>query len=297
MNNIITETNFEDLKLYHRGKVRDVYDLGNAFLIVATDRISAFDVVFNEGIPDKGKILTQISKYWFELTKNIIENHIISFEVEEYPTECLKYKNILFGRSMLVKKTKPILIEAVIRGYLSGSGWNEYKNSNSVCGVKLENGLLDSSKLSEPIFTPATKEAAGKHDENISFERMKEIVGIETSEFVKHKGIEIYNLAYKHALENGIIIADTKMEFGFYENKIILIDELLTPDSSRFWPMDEYQSGRTQKSLDKQFVREYLISINFNKKPPAPKLPQIVIENTSKIYHKAYKLITGRDLN
>lgn len=296
MNNIITETTFDNLKLIHRGKVRDLYDLDSSYLIVATDRISAFDVVFNEGIPDKGKILTQISKFWFDYTKDIISNHIFSFDVENYPIECLKHKDILKDRSMLVKKTKPILIEAVVRGYLSGSGWNEYKNNNSVCGINLEKGLVESSKLKVPIFTPATKEEVGKHDENISFEKMIDKIGIQNSNFIKNKSIEIYNKAFEHANKCGIIIADTKMEFGIYNDEIILIDELLTPDSSRFWSMKNYNPGNSQKSFDKQFVRDYLLSINFDKKPPAPKLPNFVIENTSLLYYEAFRLLTGKSL-
>jgi phosphoribosylaminoimidazole-succinocarboxamide synthase len=294
---IITHTNYTGLKLKSRGKVRDIYDFGESLLIVATDRISAFDVVMNEGIPFKGKVLTQISDFWFEQTKDIIPNHVISSIVYDFPSECKPYWNELGDRSMFVKKTKPLPVECIVRGYLSGSGWEEYKNNKSVCGIQLPNGLVESSKLSEPIFAPATKEEVGKHDENITFEQASNMIGKELAERVRDTAIKIYLRGTKIAEDKGIIIADTKMEFGLDENgELILIDELLTPDSSRFWPRDKYQLGQGQESYDKQFVRNYLLSINFNKKPPAPKLPDEVIFKTSALYLEALKLLSGRTL-
>jgi phosphoribosylaminoimidazole-succinocarboxamide synthase len=294
---VLTQTNYSNLKLISRGKVRDIYDFGESLLIVATDRISAFDVVMIEGIPYKGKVLTQISDFWFEQTKDIIPNHLISSIVYDYPSECKPHWNSLSDRSMLVKKTKTLPVECIVRGYLSGSGWNEYKKNSSVCGVALPDGLVESSQLSEPIFTPTTKEDVGKHDENISFEQMVNIVGKELAFKIRDISINIYKRGAEIAEKKGIIIADTKMEFGLNENgELILIDELLTPDSSRFWPKDKYQAGRGQESFDKQFVRDYLLSINFNKKPPAPKLPEDVILKTSAIYLEALKRLSGRTL-
>jgi len=294
---VITQTNLSGLKLINRGKVRDIYDFGESLLIVATDRISAFDVVMNEGIPYKGKVLTQISDFWFDQTKDIVQNHIISSIVYDFPLECKPYWAVLGDRSMFVKKTKPLPVECIVRGYLSGSGWNEYKKSKIVCGIQLPDGLVESSKLPAPIFTPTTKEEIGKHDENISFEQMCSIIGRELANKVRDISIKIYQRGSQLAEKKGIIIADTKMEFGVNENgEPILIDELLTPDSSRFWPKDKYQPGRGQESFDKQFVRDYLLSINFNKKPPAPKLPDDVILKTSALYLEALKQLSGRTL-
>jgi len=294
---VITQTNFPGLKLKNRGKVRDIYDFGEALLIVATDRISAFDVVMNEGIPYKGKVLTQISDFWFEQTKDIIPNHLIASIVYDFPSECKPYWDSLGDRSMFVKKTKPLSVECIVRGYLSGSGWNEYQKSKSVCGVKLPDGLVDSSKLPEPIFTPSTKEEIGRHDENISFEQAANIIGQELAEKVRDTSIRLYKRSAEIAESKGIIIADTKMEFGLNENgELILIDELLTPDSSRFWPKDKYQAGRAQVSFDKQFVRDYLLSIDFNKKPPPPNLPIDVVLKTSALYLEALKKLSGRTL-
>jgi phosphoribosylaminoimidazole-succinocarboxamide synthase len=294
---VITQTNLPGLKLINRGKVRDIYDFADALLIVATDRISAFDVVMNEGIPYKGKVLTQISDFWFEQTKDIVPNHIISSIVYDFPLECKPYWTVLGDRSMFVKKTKPLPVECIVRGYLSGSGWNEYKKSKSVCGIQLPDGLVESSKLPAPIFTPTTKEDIGKHDENISFEQMCSIIGRELANKVRDISIKIYQRGAQLAEKKGIIIADTKMEFGVNENgEPILIDELLTPDSSRFWPKEKYQPGRGQESFDKQFVRDYLLSINFNKKPPAPKLPDDVVLKTSALYLEALKQLSGRTL-
>jgi phosphoribosylaminoimidazole-succinocarboxamide synthase len=297
MEPVITKTNFSGLKLINRGKVRDIYDFGDSLLIVATDRISAFDVVMNEGVPYKGKVLTQISDFWFGETKDIIQNHVISSIIYDFPSECKPYWDSLRDRSMLVKKTKPLPVECIVRGYLSGSGWNEYKKSKNVCGIQLPDGLLESSKLPEPIFTPTTKEEVGKHDENISFEQMIEKIGKELAIQMRNASLDVYKRGAELAKEKGIIIADTKMEFGLNENnELVLIDELLTPDSSRFWPKDNYQSGRGQNSYDKQFVRDYLLSINFNKKPPAPKLPEEIILKTSALYLEALKKLSGRTL-
>ncbi len=286
---ILFETNFKDLNLRGRGKVRDIYDFGDRLLIVATDRISAFDVVMKDPIPDKGRILTQISKFWFDFTKEIVSNHLISTDVEEFPNECQKYRESLIGRSMLVVKADPLPVECVVRGYLSGSGWEEYKKTGKICGISLPEGLLESSKLEQPIFTPATKAEIGKHDENITFDEMERIVGKGIAEKLKSLSIAIYEKARDYAEKRGIIIADTKMEFGLSHGEIILIDELLTPDSSRFWPKDEYKPGGPQKSFDKQYLRDYLISINWNKTPPPPELPQEVIEKTREKYLEAYQ--------
>jgi phosphoribosylaminoimidazole-succinocarboxamide synthase len=297
LESVITQTNLQGLKLINRGKVRDIYDFGESLLIVATDRISAFDVVMNEGIPYKGKVLTQISDFWFEQTKDIIPNHIISSIVYDFPSECKPYWDVLRDRSIFVEKTKPLPVECIVRGYLSGSGWVEYKKNTIVCGIQLPDGLVESSKLPAPIFTPTTKEEVGKHDENISFEQICSIIGRELANKVRDFAIKIYKRGTQLAEEKGIIIADTKMEFGLDENEdLILIDELLTPDSSRFWPKDKYQSGRGQESFDKQYVRDYLLSINFNKKPPAPKLPDDVILRTSALYLEALKQLSGRTL-
>jgi phosphoribosylaminoimidazole-succinocarboxamide synthase len=292
-NKVITTTNFQTLKLFKRGKVRDVYEVGNYFLIISTDRLSAFDVIMNEGIPSKGAVLNKISNFWFDHTKELIENHIVSVNVSEYPHECLQYENILVDRSMLVKKAELIPLECIVRGYITGSGWNDYKKTGSICGIKLPVGLVESEKLPEPIFTPSTKADIGLHDENITETEAISLLGEETFKKVKEAAINIYLKASEYALSKGLIIADTKMEFGYYNGKIILIDELLTPDSSRFWPLDKYEKGHSQESFDKQYVRDFLLSINFNKKPPAPALPQDVIMNTSKKYKEALFKLTG----
>lgn len=293
---IITQTNFTDLKLRNRGKVRDIYEFDEHLLIVATDRISAFDVIMNEGIPFKGKVLNQISLYWFQLVNNIVKNHIVATDVNDFPEVCHQYKNELQGRSVLVKKAKPFPVECIVRGYLSGSGWNEYQKSKSVCSIPLKDGLQESSKLSETLFTPSTKADIGAHDENISFETMVNLVGISNAEALKKLSISVYEKAANEALLKGIIIADTKMEFGEINGEIIIIDELLTPDSSRFWPKDNYIVGQSQNSYDKQFVRDYLLSIKFNKQPPPPELPAQIIEKTSNLYCEALKKLTGKDV-
>lgn len=294
---VILETNFDGLKLLKRGKVRDIYDLGENLLIVATDRISAFDVVMNEGIPFKGIVLTKLSEFWFGFTNEIIDNHLITTDVDKFPEECQPYRDILKNRTMLVKKTEAIPVECVVRGYLSGSGWEEYRRTKSVCGVKLPDGLLESDRLPYPIFTPATKEELGKHDINITESEAKKIAGEKEIEFIKNKSIEIYKSCFDYAFTRGIIIADTKMEFGKLKDKIILIDELLTPDSSRFWQIEKYKRGQAQESLDKQFLRDYLIKINFNRQPPPPELPEEIIKKTSEKYLEIYEYITGKKLN
>jgi len=294
---VVTQTNFSGLKLVNRGKVRDIYDFGDALLIVASDRLSAYDVIMGEGIPFKGKVLTQISDYWFEQMKDVIPNHLISTIAYDFPSVCKPYWGDLEQRSMYVKKTKPLAIECVVRGYLSGSGWKEYKEHQSVCGITLPAGLMESDRLPEPIFTPATKEDVGKHDENIDFARAASIVGKDIAERVRDVSIEIYSRAAAIAEQKGIIIADTKMEFGVDDKgELILIDELLTPDSSRFWPKDKYEPGKGQESFDKQFVRDYLDSIGFNRKPPAPRLPEDVIFKTSSLYLEALKRLSGKTL-
>lgn len=294
-NAVVTTTKFLELPAPKRGKVRDIYDLGNKLLIVATDRISAFDVVLPNGISKKGKVLTQISKFWFNKTRDIIPNHLISTDVDDYPEVFWNYRDILQERSMLVKKARPLPVECIVRGYISGSGWKEYQRSNSICGIKLPLGLVESSKLERPIFTPSTKAEEGKHDENIPFDKVVEILGEELAERIRRISISIYNRAMEVAEEKGIIIADTKFEFGIDEDtgELILIDELLTPDSSRFWPKDEYQPGRPQRSFDKQFVRDYLISVGWDQKPPAPSLPPDVIEKTTEKYIEALRRLTG----
>lgn len=291
----IYETNFPKLKFLKRGKVRDIYDLGEHLLIVATDRLSAFDVIMPQPIPFKGKVLTQISNYWFKKMEDVLPHHLVHTDVEQFPRECMEYAEQLRGRSIVVKKTKPLAIECVARGYISGSGWIEYQQNSSVCGIKLPGGLLESSKLSVPIFTPATKAEVG-HDENIDFERAASIVGSDIAEKVRKFTLAIYERGAEIAAKKGIIIADTKMEFGMRDGQLVLIDELLTPDSSRFWPASKYTPGLAQESFDKQYVRDYLLSIKFNKLPPGPKLPEHVINKTSELYREALKNITGHDV-
>jgi phosphoribosylaminoimidazole-succinocarboxamide synthase len=293
---VISQTEFKSLTLKGRGKVRDIYDLGDRLLIVATDRMSAFDVVMPNPIPDKGRILTQLSKFWFVLTREIISNHVISTKVEEYPQECRAYQEDLRGRSMLVVKTEVLLVECVVRGYLAGSGWEEYQKTGEICGISLTKGLVESSKLEEPIFTPSTKAEQGLHDENISFKKMEEIVGKDLAQRLRAVTVAVYQKARDFAEPRGILIADTKMEFGIKDGKLILIDELLTPDSSRFWPKDGYRPGGPQKSFDKQFLRDYLLSIKWNKTPPAPQLPEEIIQKTREKYLEAYERLVGKPL-
>lgn len=294
---VITQTDFAGLGVPRRGKVRDVYDLGGSLLIVATDRLSAFDVIMPQGIPFKGKVLTKISEFWFEQTDTIIPNHLTSTIVYDFPSSCKPYWDQLSDRSMWVKRTRPLPVECVVRGYLSGSGWNDYRNTGSVCGVALPKGLVESAKFAEPIFTPATKEEVGSHDQNISFEKMASVVGKEIAEKVRDYSLAIYKRASEIAEAKGIIIADTKMEFGIDDSgNLILIDELLTPDSSRFWPQDRYEPGKAQPSFDKQYVRDYLLSMNFNKKPPGPALPEEVIYKTSALYLEALRILSGKTI-
>jgi len=292
---VLLSTDFKDLKFYKRGKVRDVYDLGDELLIVSTDRISCFDVVLSSGIPYKGKVLTGLSLFWFDLIAPIIAHHLITADINKFSEEVKKYKPQLLGRSMLVRKTKPLAVECVVRGYLSGSGWLEYKKTQSICGIKLPPGLLESDKLPEILFTPSTKEDVG-HDMNVGQEYIEKLVGYDCADRLKKISLDIYKKASEYALSRGIIIADTKFEFGTCNNKIILIDEALTPDSSRFWPKDQYQPGGPQPSFDKQFVRDYLLSINWDKNPPAPVLPREIIEKTTQKYLEAYRRITGKEL-
>ncbi|MDX2500505.1 MAG: phosphoribosylaminoimidazolesuccinocarboxamide synthase [Deltaproteobacteria bacterium] len=289
----VSETNFEGLNLLKRGKVRDIYDLGENLLMVATDRISAFDVVMPDPIPDKGVILTQISLYWFEVMKPIIENHLVSADVDQFPTACQPYAETLRGRSMLVKKTEPLPIECVVRGYISGSGWKSYQESSSVCGISLAPGLKESDRLPEPIFTPSTKEELGAHDINIDYAETVKRIGEDTASKVRDLSLAIYKKGAEMANEKHIIIADTKFEFGLLGDKLILIDEVLTPDSSRFWPKESYQPGGAQQSYDKQYVRDHLISINYNRQPPGPNLPDDIIRNTRKKYLEALTQLTG----
>jgi phosphoribosylaminoimidazole-succinocarboxamide synthase len=293
---VILQTDFPKLNFVKRGKVRDIYDLSEYFLIISTDRLSAFDVIMNQGIPYKGKVLTKISEFWFDYSKDIIKNHLITTDVNKFPKECMEYAEDLDGRSMLVKKAEVVPIESVVRGYITGSGWADYKKSGEVCGIKLPAGLVESEKFLEPLFTPATKAEIGLHDENISEDQAKEIAGVDTINFMKTKTIQIYNNAVEFALSKGIIIADTKMEFGKVGDEIILVDELLTPDSSRFWPLENYEKGKSQESFDKQFVRDFLVSIKFNKQPPAPDLPEEIIQKTSEKYLEALEKLTGKSI-
>ena len=295
-NNVLLQADIPELELYASGKVRDIYKVdANHLLFVASDRISAFDYVLATGIPQKGRVLTQLSLFWFEFLKDIVPNHLATADISQYPPELQKYSDQLRGRSMLVASANMVTIECVVRGYISGSGWKEYKTSGSVCGIKLPAGLRESDKLPEPIFTPATKAVSG-HDENISFERMVDLAGKDLSEKLRDLSIAIYRKASNYAETRGIIIADTKFEFGQTPKGLVLADEVLTPDSSRFWPMDKYHAGGAQESYDKQYVRDYLESIQWNKQPPAPGLPPDVAAKTSEKYIEAYTQLTGRPL-
>jgi phosphoribosylaminoimidazole-succinocarboxamide synthase len=292
---ILLQTDFPELTLHARGKVRDLYSLNEQLLFVATDRISAFDYVLATGIPEKGRVLTQLSLFWFDFLKDTVKNHLVTANVNQYPAPLKKYADDLRGRSMLVTKAQMIDIECVARGYLSGSGWKEYQQTGAVCGIKLPAGLKESDKLPEPIFTPATKALSG-HDENISIEEMAKRTGKELAEKLRDLTLKIYKTAADYAAGRGIIIADTKFEFGQTSQGLILADEVLTPDSSRFWPADKYQPGKAQESFDKQFVRDYLEAIKWNKQPPAPSLPEDVARKTSEKYIEAYRILAGREL-
>ena len=289
----VFETNLDGLELLKKGKVRDMYDLGDYLLMVATDRISAFDVIMPDPIPDKGKILTQISLFWFEQMANLVPNHLVAHEVQDFPAVCQPHAEALRGRSMLVKKVEVLPIECVVRGYLSGSGWKSYQQTGDVCGIKLPPGLVESDQLPEPIFTPSTKEELGKHDINISFAEMVDRVGQDLAAAARDLSLAIYRQGVSLAKRKGIIIADTKFEFGLDNGKLILIDEVLTPDSSRFWPDSSYRPGGAQPSFDKQYVRDYLTSIKFAKTPPGPRLPEEVINGTRSKYLEALTLLTG----
>lgn len=292
---VVTETNLDGIPLFARGKVRDIYDLGDQLLFIATDRISAFDVVLPTPIPLKGKVLTQISLFWFDFLKDVVPNHLVTANVDEYPQQLQPYRDLLEGRSMIVRKARMVPIECVARGYLAGSGWKEYQQSRTVCGIRLPDGLRESDKLPEPIFTPATKATTG-HDENISFEQTVEIIGRELTERLRELTLALYKKAADYAESRGIIIADTKFEFGFVGDTLVLADEVLTPDSSRFWPKESYEPGKPQPSFDKQYVRDYLESLSWNKQPPAPELPPEVVQKTTEKYLEAYRRLTGRDL-
>ncbi len=290
---LVLETNFEGMKSPKRGKVRDIYDLGDALLIVATDRISAFDVVLPNAVPEKGRVLTQISKFWFAQTEKIVSNHLISTDVKDYPAACKPHAALLEGRSMFVKKSQPLPVECIVRGYLTGSGLKEYKATGAVSGIKLPAGLTEASRLPEPIFTPSTKAEVGEHDINIDFNAVVKLVGRDTAEKIQACTLAIYKKACEIAEPKGIIIADTKLEFGIYNGEVILIDEVLTPDSSRFWPKSGYTVGVAQKSFDKQFVRDYLLSLTWDQKPPAPRLPDDVVRKTSEKYLEVLDMLAG----
>jgi phosphoribosylaminoimidazole-succinocarboxamide synthase len=294
MSRLVLQTDFTDLKLAGRGKVRDIYDLGESLLIVTTDRISAFDVIMNEPVPDKGFVLNSISTFWFRQMEDIIPNHIISTEVSDFPAACRKYADVLEGRSMLVKKAKPLPAECIVRGYLSGSGWKDYRATGAICGIKLPAGLVESDRLPEPIFTPSTKAELGTHDENISFDQMVAMCGREIAEQVRDVTLRIYAKARDIADRKGIIIADTKFEYGIHEGKLIIIDECMTPDSSRFWPKDTYKPGGPQPSFDKQFLRDYLETLDWNKTAPAPPLPEEIVRKTAEKYMEALVKLTGK---
>jgi phosphoribosylaminoimidazole-succinocarboxamide synthase len=293
----LRETHFDTLKFLHRGKVRDLYEVEGKLLMVATDRISAFDVVMDDPIPHKGAVLTKLSLFWFEYLKDVLPNHLITAEVEQFPAACAPYHEILRGRSQLVKKVKPLPVECIVRGYLSGSFWSAYQENTTVCGVKLPAGMRESDQFPEPLFTPSTKAALGAHDENISLARMEDLLGKETTRQVREACVNLYVKAADYARTKGIIIADTKFELGRDDNgQLILIDEVLTPDSSRFWPMDQYRPGGGQPSFDKQFLRDYLSSLDWPKTPPPPKLPAEIIAKTGARYLEALERITGAAL-
>jgi len=296
MSQPVMHTDFPGLQLLARGKVRDIYDLGDALLLVASDRISAFDVIMNEPIPDKGFVLTTISAFWFHQMEDIVKNHIISTDVAEFPAMCQPFADVLRGRSMLVKKARPLPVECIVRGYVSGSGWKEYQKSGGICGISLPAGLKESDRLPEPIFTPSTKADLGAHDENISFDKMVELCGRDLAEQARDYTLKIYTRAHELADRKGIIIADTKFEFGVFDGQLIIIDECMTPDSSRFWLKDKYQPGGPQPSFDKQFLRDYLEGLDWNKTAPAPPLPADIIQKTAEMYREALTRITGKSV-
>ncbi len=293
MDEVISETRLPDIKPFSIGKVRDIYDLDDRILIVATDRLSAFDVVLPTAIPYKGKILTGLSEFWFDFTRSIVDNHFITADIAEFPSELQKYGGILAGRSMIARKAKRLDIECVARAYIAGSAWRSYREKGSVCGIKLPPGLKESDKLPEPIFTPTTKAESG-HDMELTQSQVEDMVGRDVARKIKEKSLQILAAASAEVESKGLLLSDTKFEFGFCEDDMILIDEVLTPDSSRFWPMDDYEPGRSQNSFDKQYVRDYLEEINWDKKPPAPVLPEEVVRKTTERYFEAYRRITGK---
>ncbi|MBC7358546.1 MAG: phosphoribosylaminoimidazolesuccinocarboxamide synthase [Desulfacinum sp.] len=292
----VFETRFPNLTLRSRGKVRDIYDLGDSLLIVATDRISAFDVVMPTPIPDKGKILTQVSAFWFDFFKDLVPNHILETDARRFPEACRPYEGQLSGRTMWVRKAEPLPVECIVRGYLVGSGWKDYQKTGAVCGIRLPEGLQLAQQLPEPIFTPSTKAEKGAHDENISFDQMARLIGKDLAEQVRDLTLAIYQKGAAHARERGIILADTKLEFGLLDGKLILIDEVLTPDSSRFWPADRYQVGSNPESFDKQYLRDYLVASGWKDGQPAPELPDEVVANTRARYLEALERLTGKGL-
>lgn len=292
MSPILTQSHCPQLKMVNRGKVRDIYDLGEHLLIVTSDRISAFDVIMNEGIPQKGYVLTQISKFWFDMMADLVPHHLISTEVSDFPAITHQYRDQLEGRSMLTKKAAPLPVECIVRGYVSGGGWKEYQQKGSICGIPLPAHLEESARLDTPIFTPASKAELGEHDENISFTQVAELCGDQRAEQIRATSLKIYQRAREYAAGKGIIIADTKFEFGLYKDQLLWIDEALTPDSSRFWPSDQYAPGRAQPSFDKQFLRDYLETLDWGKKAPAPPLPAEIVQKTSEKYLGALKQLT-----
>lgn len=296
MGSTIKKTDFEGLNLIHRGKVRDLYEIDDKLLMVASDRISAFDVVMDDPIPNKGAVLTKLSLFWFDYLKDIIPNHLITADADAFPLECKPYRETLAGRSMLVKKAKPLPVECIVRGYISGSFWNAYQKSNIVCGVELPQGMQESEKFPKPLFTPSTKAEQGLHDENISLEEMANLVGEAETQNIADVCIRLYEKAADFARSKGIIIADTKFELGWLDGELILIDEVLTPDSSRFWPEDQYKVGGGQPSFDKQFLRDYLSSLDWDKTPPPPALPAEILEKTGARYAEALERITGQKI-
>jgi len=297
MSTALFKTDFRDIPLASRGKVRDIYDLGEALLIVATDRISAFDVVLPTPIPDKGRILTRMSLFWFDFLKDLVPNHLLTADPEEFPEKVKPYREILAGRSMLVRKARVLPVECIVRGYLTGSALKEYRETGRVCGIELPEGLREADRLPEPLFTPSTKAQEGEHDVNITFEECARIVGKDLAEKVREISLALYRKAAEYAESRGIIIADTKFEFGLVDGELILVDEVLTPDSSRFWPKEEYAPGRPQKSFDKQFIRDWLLEIGWDKRPPAPEIPPEIVEKTRERYLEALRRLTGETLS
>lgn len=295
MSTIVNRTDFLEFPCVSRGKVRDIYDLGDSLLIVVTDRISAFDHVLPNGIPDKGRVLNLLSAFWMNRTKDLVPNHLISLQIEDLPEALQAHREVLEGRFTLARKARMLPVECIVRGYLVGSGWNDYQRTGAVCGIPLPEGLVESARLPDPIFTPSTKAETG-HDQNIPFEEVVRLIGPDLSREVREASIALYRHAEEYGRSRGILIADTKFEFGIVDGRLTLCDEVLTPDSSRFWPADGYEPGRSQPSFDKQYVRDYLLSIHWNKEPPIPTLPEEVVEQTANRYREAYRRLVGRDL-